>query len=447
MYRSAKTSAGAAITPASYELVSVKLTMNNDQTMEIKSLISEVIINESLFNSSIEVDLKVVDGFDLFQKSHLSGGEKIQIKIIRKDNIKESYGNAKNKFDITCYIAEIFDHSKPKPGIQFYRILCLSEHAFINNIRSISRSFNSNANALVRDICLNDLKYKGKTNFADKNLPVISGVYPNLKPLEAITWLLRNTHDEDTPFFFYETLAEGLQFNSYNELADQEIHREYNNTQFYVNKFETKEHFEEAQGKILEMSSDFNMSKFDQIRDGAFSSVVHNVDIANKNYTINNFDNETIDKVKLNRFKGFSKNIKFDDFSLNETYESKEFFISTNSKAFEEEKINYHEKIKDSISAKNSYYHNIKFMGLDMEIYGDFKLCPGKLVELKIPKSTDENIMTSDQREGMMDKLLSGKYLVASVAHVFDGNEYRCDVGLQKDSLTYDLDSKTKIGK
>jgi hypothetical protein len=55
--------------------------------------------------------------------------------------------------------------------------------------------------------------------------------------------------------------------------------------------------------------------------------------------------------------------------------------------------------------------------------------------------------MTSDQREGMMDKLLSGKYLVASVAHVFDGNEYRCDVGLQKDSLTYDLDSKTKIGK
>ena len=34
------------------------------------------------------------------------------------------------------------------------------------------------------------------------------------------------------------------------------------------------------------MSSDFNMSKFDQIRDGAFSSVVHNVDIANKNYTV-----------------------------------------------------------------------------------------------------------------------------------------------------------------
>ena len=86
-------------------------------------------------------------------------------------------------------------------------------------------------------------------------------------------------------------------------------------------------------------------------------------------------------------------------------------------------------------------------MGLDIVTYGDFNLCPGKLISLKIPKSTDANVMKSDQKEGMIDNLLSGKYLVAHVAHIFDGSEYRCDIGLQKDSLTYDLDSKTKIGK
>ena len=447
MYRSAKTSGGAAITPASYELNSIKLTMNDDQVIEIKSLVSDLVINESIFNSSIEVDLNVVDGFDLFQKSHLAGGEKIEIKIGRKDNNDGSYNDNINKFNIICFVAEIFDHSKPKPGIQFYRISCLSEHAFISNTKSISRSFNSNANALVRDICLNDLKYKAKTNFSDKNLPVISGIYPNLKPLEAITWLLRNAHDEDTPFFFYESLSGGLQFNSYNDLVNQEVYREYNNTQFYVNQFETKEHFEEAKCKILEMSSDFNMSKFRQIGSGAFSAVVHNIDIANKNYTVNNFDYSIKNNIKLNKHFGFSKNIKFDDTTLNESYESKEFFISTNSKAFKDEKISYHEKIKDSVSAKNSYFQNIKFMGLDIVTYGDFNLCPGKLISLKIPKSTDANIMKSDQKEGMIDNLLSGKYLVAHVAHIFDGSEYRCDIGLQKDSLTYDLDSKTKIGK
>jgi len=444
MFRSAKTSKGSAVTPASYETVSVKLTMNDEQTVEIKSLVSEIIINESLFNASIKVDLKIVDGFDLFQKSHLSGGEKINIKIKRKDNNKNS---DKNKFDITCYIADIFDHSKPKPGIQFYRLSCLSEHAFISNIKSISRSFNGNANALVRDICVNDLKFTGKTNFADKNLPAISGVYPNLKPLDAITWLLRNSDDEDTPFFFYETLQEGLQFNSYNDLSSGEVYKEYNNTQFFRNEFETKEYFEEASSKIIEMTSDLNMCKFNQIKNGAFSAVVHSVDISNKKYTINNFNHEASNKVKLNKFKGFAKNIKFDDTMLNEGYNSKEFFISTNSKAFESGKLNYHEKIKDSISGKNSCFQNMRFMSLDLELYGDFKLCPGKLINLKIAKSTDENIMESNQREGMIDNLLSGVYIIGSVAHVFDGNEYRCDIGVQKDSLTYDLDSRTKIGK
>ncbi len=450
MYRSAKTSGGVATTPGSYELNSVKLTMNDGQVIEIKSLVSELVINESLFQQSIQVDIKIVDGFDLLQKSHLSGGEKIDIRVRRLDNTEESYSKAKNKFDITCYIAEIYDHSKPKPGIQFYRISCLSEHAFISNTKSISRSFNGNANALVRDICVNDLKFTGKTNFADKNLAAVSGIYPNLKPLEAITWLLRNSDDEETPFFFYETLSDGLQFNSYGELVDQETYKTYNNTPFFVNEFETKEHFEEASAKIIEMTSDFNMSKYKQINDGAFSAVVHSIDISTKSYNVVNFNHEDSNKVKLNQYKGFSKNIQFDGSSLNESYDSKEFFISTNSNAFGNngsQKLNYHEKIKDSISNKNSYFHNIKFMGLDLALYGDFKLCPGKIINLKISKSTDENILTSKEREGMIDKLLSGKYLVASVAHIFDGNEYTCDIGVQKDSLGYDLDSRTSIGK
>ena len=440
MLRSAKTSKGVATSPGTYQLISVQLTMNDESSIEIKSLISEIVINESLFKPSIEVELKVVDGFDLFQKSHLSGGEKIQIKIKRTDKEQGT-----NQFNITCFVAEIFDHSKPKIGVQFYRITCLSEHAFVSNTKRISRAFNGNINALVRDICTNDLKFIGISNFSDKNVPAISGIYPNLKPLDAITWLLRNSDDDETPFFFYETLQGGLQFNSYNQLLEQETYKVYNNTPFFLTEFETPEHFKEASAKIIDMTSDFNMSKFRQINDGAFASKVHTIDIANKKYDVIDFDQEIKDKVRLNKFKGFSKNIKFDDTTLNQSFSSKEFYISTNSKAYGEN-INYHEKIKDSISSKTSYFNNIKFMGLDILLYGDFNLSPGKIIELKLSKSTDENILKQDQREAMVDKLLSGKYLISSIAHVFDGNEYKCDIGIQKDSLTYDLDSRTKIG-
>jgi len=446
MLNSAKTASGAAVSPASYQLVSVKLTMNNSAVIDITQLVADITVSESMFLSSITTVLHIVDGFDLLRKAHLTGGEKLQIKIMRKNNSDESYSTAENKFDITCYLSRIVNHVKPKAGIQTYMLSCLSEHTFISQMKSISRSFNSNSNALVRDICLNDLKYTGETNFSDKNLPVISGIYPNLKPLDTIHWLLRNIDDEDTPFFFYETAAEGLQLNSYNQLSEQEVFKKYNNSPFYINKFETKEHFKEAQCKIIDMSSDFDMRKFDQIGDGAFSAIVHNVDIANKKYTINNFDHSLKNNIKLNDYAGVSKNIKFDDTALNESYGSKEFFVSSNSKSFEGEKITYHEKIKDSISAKNSYFQNIRFMGLEIELYGDFNLCPGKIIELKIVKSTDANILESNQKEGMIDKHLSGKYLVAAVEHVFDGNEYRCLVSIHKDSLNYDLDSNIKIG-
>lgn len=444
MFNSSKTSNGRAISPASYDLYSVLLTMNDNSTIEIKSLVTEIIIEESLFSQSIETNIKVVDGFDMFQKSHLSGGEKIEIKLRRIDNNNESYSKSKNKFNITCFIADISDHVKPKDGIQYYNITCLSEHAFINVMKSIDRAFSGNINALVRDICKNDLNVED-ISFTNKNLPVIKGIYPNLKPLDAVTWLLRNSSDEDTPFFFYETIQNGLQFNSYKELLEQDIYKTYNNTSYYANEFETPEYFEEAAAKILSMSSDLNMSKYNQINDGAFASTTYCIDIANKNYSTVNFNKNVKENQKLNQYDSFSNKISFDDQKFTEAYGSKDFFISTNSLAFNDS-INYHESIKDAISNKNSYFHSIRFMGLDIELYGDFNLAPGKVVNLKIPKSTDANILTSEKRNAMIDMLLSGNYIVSSIAHIFDGNEYRCDVGIQKDSLSYDLDSKIVIG-
>ena len=444
MFNSSKTAGGRAIIPASYDLHSVLLTMNDNSTIEIKSLVADIIINESLFKQSIETNIKIVDAFDLFQKSHLSGGEKIEIKIKRIDNGNESYSKSKNKFDITCYIADISDHVKPKEGIQYYNISCLSEHAFINAMKSVNRAFSGNINALVRDICKNDLNVE-KAVFADKNLPVIKGIYPNLKPLDAVTWLLRNSSDQDTPFFFYETINDGLQFNSYKELLAQDNYKTYNNTSYYVNEYETPEYFDEAGAKILSMSSDLNMSKYHQISDGAFASTTHCVDISNKNYNAVNFDKTTKNNERLNMYESFSKKIKFNDQKFTESYDAKDFFISVNSSSFDGTD-NYHASIKDSISNKNSYFQSIRFMGLDLELYGDFKLSPGKLISLKIPKSTDANILKSEGRDGMVDQLLSGNYIVSSIAHVFDGNEYKCDIGIQKDSLTYDLDSKIIIG-
>ena len=84
-------------------------------------------------------------------------------------------------------------------------------------------------------------------------------------------------------------------------------------------------------------------------------------------------------------------------------------------------------------------------MGLDMEIYGDFHLSVGSKIGIIIPKPNDSASMSGTQKP--VDKYIGGSYIVTSISHFFSPSDYRCSVGLQKDSLGFDLDSEITIGK
>ena len=144
--------------------------------------------------------------------------------------------------------------------------------------------------------------------------------------------------------------------------------------------------------------------------------------------------------------KPFSDKIEFDNRILSENYDSKQFCITKNSLSFNT-KNNYHNVIEESIGDKNSKFNALSFIGLDMTTYGDLNMTVGKILDLNIMKSTDSNVQDRNRKNGMVDKLLSGKYIITELAHVFNGTEYICDIGIQKDSLTYNIDSDIKIGK
>ena len=435
-----KTEGQKAINPSSYDVLSVAITFNNDKTMEIKDLVMRFEINESLFSPYVKVKMRVLDGFGLIADGHVVGGEKITLQIGRVP-IDTSEAEA---FELNVRIAEIHDHSMPKIGLQSYSFSCLSEHAFINNSIVLNRPFNGTITDLITRICSSDLKQT--IDFSNKSTDQVTGIYPNLKPYDAITWLLRNSADEGTPYFFYETIQEGLQFNSYKQLLDSDDFKQFNNSPYFKNEQATAGHYKELKDKIIKMSSEMDMSVFRSISNGVYASNTQTLDIATKTYvTTNNSFKEDLNTLNP-RGKSFSNKIGFGETLLNENFKAKQFFITKNSKAFSD-KNNYHNTIESSVSDKNSQFNNLRFMGLDIFVYGDFNLTVGKKVELEITKSTDANIQESDRKTGMIDILLSGKYMVTDIAHIFDGTEYLCDVGLQKDSLIFDLDSDIKIGK
>lgn len=416
--------AGEAVSPASYELYSVKLYTNYETDYEIRGIVTDIVVNESIFNTSIQTELTLVDGINFLEKAKLTGSEKIEIVIKRNDE----------KYNIECYIANIESYSKARPGVQVYKFKCVSRHAYYNTFMRLNRSFKGGIGALVKNICEKDLDTKvAKLNTDTKG--IIQGIYPHLKPLDAIVWLLRNSTDNSTPFYFYETLKDGLIFDSYESMLDSEVYRKYKHKPFMDDIVSTEENYAEAQAKIIKLSSEFDVGKYFAIHDGAYASSVKTIDVATKSYKTSKFNYK---KIKtLNDNKPFSDNIKFNDTTLDGLTESKIHHISLNSKAYGK-LTNYHTPIADSISSKQAYHVNLGYMGQDLQVYGDFDLSVGMVVELEIYKSSDEKIL-EDDRKNMIDKMTSGKYLITDIAHIFDGEEYIIDMGLQKDSSATDL--------
>jgi len=441
-----KTDGNRTISPDGYEIYSVHCTLSNGSLTDIKGLVQEIEIIESLHSSSIQVIMRLYDGMNFLENSHVVGGEKINIKIRRTSNTNKSFSEARDKFDIEVYIAAINEHTTPKPGLQGYTFECISEHAMVSNTKKLNRSFNGVIGQLVTNIFTNDLGLKDKIDFNPENISdttdQIQGIYPNLSPLGALTWLTRNSSSDGTPYFLYETIQEGLQFKSYNDMLSEETYRVYNDATFSQNTPNTQASYSELEKKILTLNSELNRSIYDSIANGSYTSKLHTIDIATKKYKQTHFIYDNQYKIDTNI--PFSKHIEFDNKKINEYTTNKEYYVPLNSKSFKKN-INYHTPTSHSLLNKQSYYNNLSFMGLDIEIYGDFNLSAGMRVGVIRPKADDGVGVTG--RNNLVDKYIGGAYIVTSVSHLFSPSDYRCSVGLQKDSLGIDLDSNIELGK
>ena len=98
-----KTDGSRTVSPAGYDIYSIHATLLNGNVADIKGLVQEIEIIESLHTASIQVIMRLYDGMNFLENSHLIGGEKINIKLRRTANSNESFGEARDKFDIEVF--------------------------------------------------------------------------------------------------------------------------------------------------------------------------------------------------------------------------------------------------------------------------------------------------------------------------------------------------------
>ena len=440
-----------------YEPAASLAGMNMAKFIDIKNLVTDFTITESVHQSSLLCTMNVLDGLNLLEELQLEGNEFIEMQLSKE--VPEGKFREANrvKYKHTFIISDILHYARPKPGLQTYQLICISEHAYLNQLMRLNRKFEGNIGKLVKNIVFSDLKQHNNIAEISKSAQTIKGVYPSLRPIDAIRWLTRNAIDDGYPFYFYETLKHRdnntlngkIHFKSLKEMAEEEVAAEYEHKPYYtdINPIDEKS-IKEQRKKILSISTPIESTMFASLKKGAFASNLSSIDIATKTLVTDDeyrYDDQFV--LGDNKFRPFKKEKHFLEKALNEFPFAKSYYASLNSLSFDSFK-NYHDATSENIRNASSKMACMEVSQINVNVCGDPRVSAGAKVRLKIPKSIDGKF--HDQRDkgtkGFIDQNKSGVYIVYDIEHKFNyDQEYTMTLLCKKDTSNIDYDKEVEL--
>jgi len=429
---SRKSNEGYASTPTTYDITFIRIYPNvilpeKKIYVDIKTLSAVIEGTESLYSPTVTYDIGIVDTFNLLEQLKITGGEKITI------GIQQKLSNKTHKYNIECYLSDIVSYNKTPTSKATYVLRCVSKQMKSESVTVLSRAFSGTPGNIIKKIVQSDLNttphYINETSSKQ-----VQGIFPRLRPLHAIMWLSRNSYDNGTPFYFYDTLKDGLHYKSYKEMLEDDIVDSYNLTRYQTKPVETTEGFEEERLRVRGMQSDtYGLARYSDISSGAYASTLHEIDISTKEYKKNIFNSEQQKLMSLNQhpINVYNDNTQIKSKALNEHFNAKNYFISKNSKQYNGN--NYYSQSDVQLQKAQAQKHLLNQNTLEINVPGNFDLSAGHKIHLNVYRQKP------DADGSGIDKALSGKYLVTEIAHTFNEG-YFMDLVIQKDSgeLIYD---------
>ena len=424
----------AGVSPSSYILSSCVISASNGSEFEIKELVTDITITESIYSSSIDAEFIIMDGVNLFETVKLNGDEKIELLIKRQE--LDTKNSEKHKH--TFYISEIINFARKRNGSSSYVFRCLSKHAYINNTKTINDFRKGTIGTIIKNICTSELRIPNKeldiNTSTDKNIKCI---IPKLRPLATIKWLNANAFTTTgAPFYFYETLKGKVKYKSFEDFVDGDPVTEYVHSPVLKSTIGSKEYFTETSRRIRKLSSELNLSKYIASSEGAFASTTRSIDIATKTYNVKGQEYSYRGVRKINSYDPFPKrnnNDQYDGKPINKTASGKNYFISSNSLSYGDEQYNYQAPSVERIATTQAYLSTEDTLVHDILIPGNFNLESGNIISMKVNRTG-----AADNISSPIDKMQSGKYLITSIIHKFS-DEYTMQVEIKTNSFNSDL--------
>ena len=438
-----------------YNLDHVFLHNHMGDVVDIKKLMVELNVYESIYKNALTGSIVIADAQNLIAKLEINGTERISFKLKTPGSVdKRSMIDASVETGHPFHVYKITDRRQLKPGTLLYT-LHFASREFMRNLRTkVSQAYTGRYDTTVLKILMDKdyLDTKKEMSFEPTgNSDKV--VIPNMRPFDAINMIAKKALPEKSDgvgYYYYET-TKGLYFRSWENMVsvrgsyDRPIKQEF----YYMpmNIVDEVAISDKINHDYKSVESYRFLNNFHDVAantlQGTYGHKVISHNLFDKSYkeTSYNYHNEYAntkhtevanEKSTRERYAISGSVVDEDGKNMSQYNESRVSLQSTTQFLHDTAAGGYGldvrqdgPKLAEEVSQRSQV---INGTALHMVIKGQTYLEPGDLIKF--------NLLSVDEKnpDGKQDPQYSGKYVITKIRHQINDKKYTMAIEAAKDS-------------
>ena len=438
-----------------YVLKRVVLINHVGKKVDVKFLIQELNVYESIYKNAVTGTLVIADDGNQIARMSIQGLEKIAF-LLKTPGVttgKEDVVDASEETGEPFHVYKVSDRKQASPGLMTYT-LHFASREFMRNIRTkVSQSYDDRYDLIVRDI-LSDKSYLDSRkklhyeNTGNRNKIVI----PNLTPFDAINMIAKKSISDKTKgvgYYFYETTG-GYYFRSWQNMIMNQgrFARKPKQTFYYQpqkmgsdSKTTNQTKIERAYQSVeaYEFTNNFHDIATNTLL-GTYGHRVISHNLFDKSYDVSdyNFHNQIEKTPHTDRGDHFpiaDTPVDYDNWRKVSDYKESRVSLQTTSPFLHDKSVGKYglEPLQDGDNTgKLASQGNQVVLGtaLKLTVKGQSNLQAGDMIEFNL-RSVD----SGNSQSNPPDPRFSGNYIITKVRHQVADSQYRMVLECAKDSV------------
>lgn len=402
---------GDSLDEFAYDITAIELISSTGSITNIKFMVQDFNMYESIFNSVVSGDMHIWDGNNILTDFDLHGNEFLMIRFTKADlDPIEKYFRIYKIANVSMRNLNSFE----------YMIYFCSEEFVLNQQKRISKSYKEVTNSeIVSDILTNQLLVDdNKIVQIEETVLPQNLIIPNLKPFEAINWISTFSLNAklSAAYLFYENIK-GFNFRSLASLYEQPSSKTLQLNPKNVQNGDDKNYSNFFIPDRFEFPQLFDILK--TISGGGYSSKMLAINLLGREHATLRYDSVVGNFDQLNKYTPYNDSRNRFDETLTDGSTYLRFFPTFQGAL-----------VDDWLLQRASQFSLLNSMQMNIQIPGDPELNAGSTIEIDFPFFQPIDSPNKTEEDG----LKSGKYLITAIRHRIIDSVYVNYLEICKDS-------------